>query len=215
MKKRKFALTCMSIMLFSLTGCITITPTYSEPTYNEPTYNKPTYNEPTYNEPTYNEPTYNEPITTMQNQNMIIATVDGKEETFYLDEAYISNNTITAKYTAFNPRGEERYRMYLKLDSNISEGTYDTGSVIYSPASVTFYIKEKYSYSVAYSSNSFDNYEANPKYEKTGTFTIENISDDWYTYDGTFDVTVTKMKQSESIKIKNATFNLTIGESYE
>jgi len=109
-------------------------------------------------------------------------------------------------YRAYNPRGELRYYLSFEFENNLGVGTYNTtGNILHSKVNIKFL-----DYAVS-RNDYFDSYrKAGENSTITGTFVIERMSDDWMTYDGSFNVELVIYGTKESIVIDDAVFNFTL-----
>lgn len=137
----------------------------------------------------------------------LVATINGEELVFQLNRTIIENNNpmITAVYYTYNPRGEARYVITLYFNKQFTEGTYEFGAtntstdvraVLWRAADNVY----------------FTSYLKRPDRTKSaGTFTIEEMSSDWMTYTGSFDVTVTDYENKcGSVELTGVQFNFTL-----
>lgn len=135
--------------------------------------------------------------------NTLEATIFGRKEIFYLSKAYVGDYEVDATYYAYNPRGEERYYLSLSFDKNLFEGTYQTNpSILYTVVKVSFSKMGDYDFYTSYPGLDTKDYQI-------GTFVIEKISDDWMTYDGSFQMTL-YLDNGDTIVIDDAVFNFTL-----
>ena len=134
--------------------------------------------------------------------NTLEAVIDGNQRTLELDYAKISAGKILAVYQGYNPRGEKDINICLKLDKNITEGSYSTKN------------KDR---EVQIMSGTFMAARAKTSdLAAVGefTFSLDNRSTDWRTYSGTFSAQLkgepyTKFASNE-MTIENASFNFTL-----
>lgn len=135
--------------------------------------------------------------------NTLKATIFGREEIFYLSRAYVNDYEVDATYYAYNPRGEQLYYLSLSFDKNLFEGTYTTNSsILYSDVKVSFSKAGSYSFYTSYPGLDMKDYNA-------GTFIIEKISEDWMTYEGSFNMEL-YLNKTDSMVIDDAVFNFTL-----
>lgn len=181
-------------------------PPATQPPATEPPETQPPVTEPPATEPPATEPPATEPI---QVSNFLKATIYGEEIIFQLNSASVGSADVRASYRAYNPRGEARYYISLRFNKNYTVGTYNTtGSILYTEVDVSF---------MDYAVNRNEYYNSYRKHgdktDVTGTFVIEKMSDDWMTYDGSFNVKLVLYGTKESIVIDDAVFNFTIQET--
>ncbi len=93
--------------------------------------------------------------------------INGEMQTFYLDDALLSEKYILVGYYSVNPRGEKEDELYLKLDKSIEAGKYK-------------YDFPGIKWCVSY------NWEAGAANRNTGTLEITSRSNDWLEYSGNF-----------------------------
>lgn len=135
--------------------------------------------------------------------NTLKATIFGREEIFYLSRAYVNDYEVDTTYYAYNPRGEQLYYLSLSFDKNLFEGTYTTNSsILYSDVKVSFSKAGSYSFYTSYPGLDMKEYNA-------GTFIIEKISEDWMTYEGSFNMEL-YLNKTDSMVIDDAVFNFTL-----
>ena len=96
------------------------------------------------------------------------------------------------------------YYIFLQFDKNFFPGTYNTNkSILYADVKITFSKYGSSEYYTSYAGSNVKNYQV-------GTLTIEKISDDWMTYDGSFNVTLYLDDKDDTIVIDDAVFNFTL-----
>lgn len=175
-------------------------PPATQPPATEPPATQPPATEPPATEPPATEPPATQP---QFEPNTLTATIFGREEIFYLKSTYVGELELSALYYAYNPRGEKMYCIKLAFDKNLLEGTYTTDkNVLHADVKITFNKVGSREYYVTYPGSDAKKYNA-------GTFIIEQISEDWMTYDGSFDVEL-YLGNKDSFVIHDAVFNFTI-----
>ena len=156
------------------------------------------------------------PETPDDGSNMLKVTIDGAEHTFYLDTAAVKTDYkenfqyVSAYYKSFNPRGEVRYELYFAWDSNLEVGAHDV-------------IADGYALDMGISlreTNTGREYHSSRKYTGkdavVGTVEITHMSENWDTYEGTFQVELYEdISKKTPVKLENGIFHFTLGETHE
>lgn len=178
-----------------------------DPTEDVPITTQPKPTEPPETTPPTEAPTAQpEPV---RMDNVLIATINGKEYTFDLDYArvkqdYHNKQTLTyiqAHYYAYNPRGEVIYELYLNFDSNLTVGTYKVMGDNYA-LDMGFGIQ---------AANDSILYDTNRRPEAVvGSFTISEMSSDWNTYTGYFNGKLENEDNPGTIDLNVTYFNFTL-----
>jgi len=173
------------------------------PADTQPVPTDPPATDPPATQPPATDPPATQPV---QSVNFLKATIHDEEIIFQLHSAEVASTEIHADYRAYNPRGELRYYLSFQFEKNLGVGTYNTtGSILYSKVNITFQ-----DHAVS-RSDYFDNYRrSGDRTEITGTFEIEKMSDDWMTYDGSFNAELVIYGKKDSIVIDDAVFNFTL-----
>ena len=170
-------------------------PTLTVPYETQPAQTEPPVTEPPVTEPPATEPPMTEPTqTTEAAENILVATINGEEITFVQTRAFLGPYQISVDYTAYNPRGEERYSIDIDIDNNLVPGSYHLTDS-WRPVQVIFR-----------QANQGPTY-----YSYGGSFDLISMNDDWTVYEGEFSAKLKPdLSRYKYMEINDVTFRFTL-----